>query len=230
MKKIFLAIIITIGLVGCNKESSMPNSAVAQKGIVGHWYFDLKASQSHATTKEEKYLLKSLVGDEMVIDNSGNFSSQGKKVGRVKEQSTNNYIVTTSSGKRLTATYKKPYLVVKERANIGEFTIYFTKKNVTKNAKSISKYIYLNQIYRQPKKVYDNGYLLYLFLDNGVVYSHVTNTQKISRDEILQKGTKLRYKYSNNKIYIRSAMFTVTIEAKSKREIHTSQGDRLILQ
>lgn len=223
--KIFF--ILALGILGCSQNSSAP---ISTNSVVGHWYYDLKASQSHANTKEEKYLLKSIVGEEMILDKQGNFYAHGKKVGSYKSTSNNQYSIKTKSGKNMSATHKNQYLIVKDSSNMGEFTLYFTQKNVAKNSKSITNYIHINQIYRQPKKIYDNGYLYYLFWDNGVMYSHVSQKTKVTKDEILKSGTKSKYKYVDNKIYIRLAMFTVTVEAKNKKSLTTSQGDRLVLQ
>ena len=222
--KFFL--LLALGILGCSQNGSAPTPT---NGVVGHWYYDLKASQSHAQTKEEKYLLKSIVGEEMVLDGQGNFYAHGKKIGNYKSTSNSQYSIKTKSGKNMRAIHKNPYLIVTDTSNIGEFTLYFSQKNVTKNRKSIANYIHINQIYRQPKKVYDNGYLYYIFLDNGIMYSHVTHKTKTTKDEILKSGTKSKYKYIDNKIYIRLAMFTVTIEAKNKKRLTTSQGDRLVL-
>jgi len=231
MKKIIITMIIALGLLGCKQNTPKPNttqSTTSQKSITGHWYFDLKASQAHAKTKEEKYLLKSLVGEEARFDN-GTMYDANKKVGTYKVTSTNHYAISTKRGKTMQAIYKTPYLIITEKSNMGEFTLYFSQKRA-KNTKGITQYIHLNRIYRQENKVYDNGYLYYLFMDNGVMYSHVSHAKALRKNEIMQKGTQLKYKYLNNKIYIRAAMFTITLNASNKTKLSTSQGDKLVLQ
>ncbi len=190
--------LVALLILGCSQNGSPK----LDNGVVGHWYYDLKASQSHASTKEEKYLLKSIVGEEMVLDRQGNFYAHSKKIGSYKSISTHKYSIKTTNGKTMKANYKKPYLIVKHNSDIGEFSLYFIKKNISKNSKNIASYIHLNQIYRQPKKIYDNGYLYYLFLDNGIVYSYVSHKTKTTKNEIIKKGTKSKYKYLNNKIYV----------------------------
>jgi hypothetical protein len=233
MKKLLLLPLIALAFVGCSQNTPTPNTATSKvepfKGLQGVWYFDLKASQARVKTKEQKYLLQTMVGESITIDANDNIYENGKKTGKVVQNQIDSYIFKTNN-KEIQVEYIKPYMVLYSQSNMGNYYLYYTQKKITQNTKSIENYIHLNRIYRQPKKVYANGYLYYLFMDNGIAYTYTSDKRYLNKEEMLQKGKKVQYKYVDNKLYAKIAFFTVTFKATNKTKLRTSQGDTLVLQ
>ena len=168
--------------------------------------------------------MQGMVGEEAHFDKKGNFLNKGKVIGLWKQEN-NAYSITFDGDGRMEAKREGLHLVIMQR----DMSMYFRTKKSDVNAKKLSDYVYLNKPYRQKKRIYDNGYLYYVFLDNGIVYSYVSPAKQVKAEEILKQGDKFKYKYSNDQILIK-ALMTISIKAKTKGHIKTSQDDELIVQ
>ena len=192
---------------------------------VGSWIFDTKASvKKH---KEFARIYSRLEGMQIVLNNSHVYQIPHKGSGKCSKTG-NFYVLKAKNGKKMRAHLTKEGLLhITQPTSRGNIELYFKKGSLKVGA--ISDYIYINSVYRQKNKVYDNGYLYYLFLDNGVFYSYASPKQKLSANEIKSKGDKLQYRFLGDKIVMQGP-FKVTIKAYNKKKIVTSQKDILYVQ
>ena len=193
--------------------------------IVGKWLFDLKSSI--AAKKQFQSIYNRLEGMQIKIDANGNYTILGRGEGRWHKKG-QNYLLVSKSGKTMTARVTSAHqLEIIQSTSVGDVPLYFSKRAMQSGP--LSNYIYLNRVYRQREKIYDNGYLHYLFLPNGLFYSYATDKDKVTAEEIKKRGDRLKYRFLGDKIVMKGP-FKVTIKAYGKEKIVTSQGDRLYLQ
>ena len=193
--------------------------------IVGNWIFDLGYSiEANSHLKPIYYRLE---GMQIKVDPSGDYSIVGRGNGRWLKEG-DHYILTAASGKKMVAKLLKGNrLEIVQSTQVGKVPLYFTKASI--KSKNISNYIYINRVYKQREKVYDNGYLYYLFLDDGTFYSYATNKEGVTATEVKKRGDRLKYRFLGDKIVMKGP-FKVVIRAYGKEKIVTSQGDQLYLQ
>ncbi len=197
-------------------------SFLSASSIVGNWIFDSQSSiKKH---KELQSIYKNLEGMQLLIKRDGRYIISNRGSGRWKK-SDNGYLLLSSSKKQMQAQLEQDRLIVLQKTSKGAVPLYFKKGNATA-LKSISNYIYLDRIYYQKSRVYDNGYLYYLFLPNGTFYSYVSTKKDVTKEEIKKRGDRLKYAFRDNKIELRGP-FRLTIKAVNKATITTSQNDRL---
>ncbi len=84
--------------------------------------------------------------------------------------------------------------------------------------KDINNYIYLNRVYKQKEKVYDNGYLYYLFLNDGTFYSYATNKEGVTATEVKKRGDRLKYRFLGDKIVMKGPL-RLLYEPMGKRRL-----------
>ncbi len=148
-------------------------------------------------------------------------SGKWRKVG-------NNFIFIANNKKKMTASLlKNNRLQITQHMQAGDVPLFFYK--VKSRSYDISNYLYLNRVYKQKQRVYENGYLYYLFLGDGTFYSYATPKTKVTAAEIKKRGDRLKYRFLGDKIVMRGP-FKVVIKAYKKQKIVTSQGDTLYMQ
>lgn len=193
--------------------------------IVGNWVFDLK--HSIEVKNKFKSIYNRLEGMQIKIDPNGRYTIRGRGNGRWLKEG-DHYILAAKSGKKMTAKlHSGNRLEIVQSTQAGKVPLYFTKGVV--KSKDISNYIYLNRVYKQKERIYDNGYLYYLFLNDGTFYSYATNKTGVTATEIKKRGDRLKYRFLGDKIVMKGP-FKVVIRAYGKEKIVTSQGDKLYLQ
>ncbi len=188
--------------------------------ISGQWIFDLNRSIKAKEIFASYY--KQLDGMVITIDANRSYAILGRESGSWKEHG-DAFLLTSKKGKKMGAKLLKENQLLLFR---GRVPLFFRK---VANGKDISEYIYLDRVYKQRAKVYENGYLYYLFLNNGVFYSYVSNKESVTAEEIKRAGDRLEYQFLGDKIVMKGP-YKIVIIAYGKEKIVTSQGDILYLE
>ncbi len=200
-------------------------SFVSASTVVGSWLFDTEAS----VRMEKKFaqLFSRLEGMQIKFAADGNYTIVNKGGGTWSKKG-DRYLLKAKSGKKMSAQlHKDGLLEIVQPTSRGDIKLFFHKGKL--KAGSVANYIYINRVYKQHDRIYDNGYLYYLFLDNNRFYSYASPKKSITVNEIKAKGDKLRYIFLGNKIVMRGP-FKVVIRAYNKSKIVTSQKDTLYLE
>lgn len=193
--------------------------------IVGNWVFDFKYSV--AMKSQFRSIYSQLEGMQIQVLPDGRYSIVGHGAGSWRKQG-NNFILFANNGKKMGATLlKNSRLQILQHTQAGDVPLFFHKKEPKRYY--IGNYLYLNRVYKQKQKVYDNGYLYYLFLGDGTFYSYATPKTEVTAEEIKKRGDRLKYRFLGDKIVMKGP-FKVIIKAYKKQKIVTSQGDTLYLQ
>ena len=193
--------------------------------ILGTWIFDTQASIK--AKKEYAPIYNRLQGMQIKFNKNGTYKIKNKGGGYWQKRG-NIFILKAKNGKKMVAKINQNGLLkIIQPTSKGYVKMLF--KKASKKSKGINNYIYLNRVYKQKDKIYDNGYLYYLFQDNGTFYSYASNKEQVTPKEIKTKGDKLRYIFLKDKIIMRGP-FKVVIKAYNKTKIVTSQNDILYLQ
>ena len=200
------------------------SSFLSASGLVGSWVFNVKASIK--MDKRFTPVYRGLEGMQIKFNADGSYVIENKGGGHWSK-SGNSYILKSKSGKKMSAHLRKDGLLeIVQPSRIGDIKLLFSKGALKVGA--VSNYIYLDRVYKQREKIYDNGYLYYLFLDNGTFYSYASQKTDVTANEIKTKGDRLQYAFLGDKIVMRGP-FKVVIKAYNKSKIVTSQNDTLYL-
>ncbi len=200
-------------------------SFVSASTVVGSWLFDRETSVK--TEKKFARLYSRLEGMQIRFGADGNYTIANKG-GGTWSQKGDTYLLKAKSGKKMSAQLRKDALLeIVQPTSRGNVKLFFHKRAL--KVGRVGNYIYLNRVYKQRERIYDNGYLYYLFLDNNTFYSYASPKKSITVNEIKVKGDKLRYIFLGNKIVMRGP-FKVVIRAYNKSKIVTSQKDTLYLE
>lgn len=193
--------------------------------IVGSWLFDFKTSVK--MDKKLTSVYKRLEGMQIKFNEGGSYTIINKGNGKWIQKG-NIYLLKTKSGNKMAAQLLKSGLLeIVQPTSRGNIKLFF-HRGLLKTG-TVGDYVYLNRVYKQRDKIYDNGYLYYLFLDNDTFYSYASQKESVTADEIKAKGDKLRYNFLGDKIVMRGP-FKVIIRAYNKTKIVTSQKDTLYLE
>jgi len=193
--------------------------------IIGNWMFDFKSSVEKMSKLKPIY--SKLEGMQIQIESNGKYTITEHGAGEWRKEG-DSYILSANNGKKMHAKLLNSGLLqITQQTRAGKIPLVFRSKPLQKY--NISNYLYINSIYKQKQKVYDNGYLYYLFLSNGIFYSYASPKTTVSVDEIKKSGDKLKYRFLGDKIVMKGP-FKVVIKTYKKQKIVTSQGDILYLQ
>lgn len=199
-------------------------SFLGVSGVVGSWFFDLKASVK--MDKNFAPVYNRIEGMKIKFNADGSYIIANRGGGHWGKRA-NSYILKSKSGKKMSAHLRKDGLLeIVQPTSRGDIRLLFSK-GVLKVG-FVGDYIYLDKVYKQREKIYDNGYLYYLFLDNGTFYSYASQSSSVTANEIKTKGDRLQYAFLGDKIVMRGP-FKVVIKVYNKSKIVTSQNDTLYL-
>ena len=193
--------------------------------IVGNWVFDLK--YSIAMKPQFKSIYSRLEGMQIQFLPNRRYTIADHGSGKWHKVG-NNFILIANNRKKMSASLlKNNRLQITQHTQAGDVPLFFHKEK--SRDYNINNYISLNRVYKQKQRVYDNGYLYYLFLGDGTFYSYATPKTEVTAEEVKKRGDRLKYRFLGDKIVMKGP-FKVIIKAYKKRKIVTSQGDTLYLQ